>query len=109
MPLESRWGRRDLRGGDDGRRGGSYVADALGHGHDVRNHSLGLEAPEVGAGPAEAGLHFVGDAEPAGGPHMRVGLGQVAVGEDDEAAQALNRLGDEAGDFAGGGVFDQAA
>ena len=90
-PLRQRL--RDLRRGDDGgeRRA---VADALGHGDDVGNHALRFEAPVVRARAAEAGLHFIGDAHAAGGAHVLVGVLQIAVGENDEAADALDRLGE---------------
>ena len=39
------------------------VADAFGHRHDVWLHAVALEAPEVVAGAAKAGLHLVGDAD----------------------------------------------
>src|SRR5262249_53094213 len=58
-----RHGFGDLRPRDAGAERGA-VADALGHRHEVRRHAPVLEAPEVGAGAAEAGLHFVSDAQP---------------------------------------------
>ena len=64
---------------------------------DVGNHALGLEAPVMRAGAAEAGLHFVGDANTAGGTHVFIGLFQITVGKYDEAADALDGFGDEAG------------
>src|SRR5690606_16912002 len=79
----------DLRGGDDGSEGAA-IADAFGHRHDIGDDTLGLEAPEVGAGAAEAGLDFIGDAEATGGAGVRVGVLQVAVREDDGAAYALD-------------------
>ena len=39
------------------------------HGDDVRDHAVGLEAPEVAADAREARLDLVGDAEAAGLPH----------------------------------------
>jgi hypothetical protein len=53
----------------------------------------------VGAGPAEARLDLVGDAEAAGRADVGVGVLQVAVGIDDGPADALDRLGDEAGEL----------
>ena len=58
-----------------------------------------LEAPEMRAGAAEAGLHFVGDAHAAGGAHVFVGVLEIAVRKHDEAADALDGFGDEAGDL----------
>ena len=52
------------------------------------------------AGAAEAGLHFIGDADAAGGAHVFVGVLQIAIREHNAAADALDRLGDKAGDLA---------
>jgi hypothetical protein len=32
-----------------------------------------LESPEMGTGPSESGLHFIGDAKPARRPDVTVG------------------------------------
>ena len=47
--------------------------------------------------PAVAGLHLVGDREPADLAHRRVHLGEVAVGQRDAAGVAGEGLGDERG------------
>ena len=95
----------DLWGGDDGGEG-EAVADAFGHGDDVGDDALGLEAPVVGAGSSEPGLDFVGDAEASGSPDAGVGSGQVALGEDHGTADALDGFGKEGGDPSGGGETD---
>src|ERR1019366_6935971 len=97
----------DLWCGDD-RRERHAVADALGHGHDVGNYPLQLEAPEVLACPAKASLDLVGNADAPGGAGVLVGVLKVAVGEHHCAADALDGLGDEGGDLSGSGVVDHA-
>ncbi len=87
----------DLRRGDDGRHRVA-VADRLAEDDDVRHHALGLEGPELAADAAEADLHLVGDAEAAGRADVAVGGLEVALGRDDLAAAAEQRLEDEAGD-----------
>jgi hypothetical protein len=42
-----------------------------------------------------------------GGAHVLVGVLEVARGELDKAADALDGFGEERGDFAGGGVVDE--
>ena len=91
------------------RRERPAVADALGHGHDVGDDAEVLEAPVVVAGAAEAGLHLVGDAEPAVLAHDGVRLTQVVRRAVRRAADALDRLGDERGDLARRRVADQVA
>src|SRR5215471_11658371 len=46
------------------------IADALSHGHNVRNNSLQLEAPEILSCAAEPSLHFVSDANTACSAHV---------------------------------------
>jgi hypothetical protein len=80
---------------------------ALGHRHD-----LGLDVPvrdaEPGAArPAEARLHLVADEDAAVLPHDPHCDFEILVRRRDEAADALDRLGDEAGDPAGGRRPDQ--
>ena len=99
-------GRGDFGGGDH-RGEGEAVSDSFGHHHDVGNDALAFESPVVGAGAAEAGLDFVGNAESAVTAHDVVGLRKVAFGEDDGAADALDGLGDEACHLAGGGELDE--
>ena len=70
----------DLRRGHNrGER--AAVADAFGHGDDVGNDALRFESPEMRAGAAEAGLHFVGDANAARGADMFVSVLEIAVAE----------------------------
>ena len=82
------------------------VADALGHrdhvGHDVPI----LVRPVVMAGAAEAALHFVGDADAAVLADDVVHDLEELLGRRDRAADALNRLADEAGDLARRFVLD---
>ena len=85
-------------GGDRGQR--HAVADALGHGDDVGYHAVVLEAPVVLAGSAEAGLHFVGNAEPAVLPRRCVCLAEIVRCAPGDPADPLDRLGDEGGDLA---------
>lgn len=47
------------------------------HGHDVGDHAVGLEPPEVAADAGESRLDLVGDAEPAGLPDLVVRQRQV--------------------------------
>ena len=61
---------RDLRRRDD-RAQRVAVADRLAHRDDVGHDALRLEAPEVRADAAEADLHLVGDADPAGRARVR--------------------------------------
>ncbi len=97
----------DLRRRDDcGER--AAVADAFGHGDDVRDDALGFEAPEMRAGAAEASLDFVGNGDAACGADVFVSVLEVAVREDDATADALDGFGDEAGDVARGGEVDDA-
>jgi hypothetical protein len=94
-------------GGHGGER--DAVAEALGHGDDVGDHAEVLEPPVVLAGAAEAGLHLVGNTQAAVLPHDPVGLAEVVGCGAGDPANALNRLGDEGRDPAGGGIADQLA
>src|SRR5205085_1709760 len=96
-------GVHDLGAGDDAAEGHA-VADALGEGQQVRRAVVGvcLPAPEVVAGAAPAGLHLVADPEDAvAGEDLAEG-GVEAVGGRGEAADALDRFGDQGGDAARG-------
>ncbi|GDY57513.1 hypothetical protein SVIO_081360 [Streptomyces violaceusniger] len=78
------------------------VADALGEGEDVGRPGavVRLPAPEVVAGAAPAGLHLIGDPQDAVPiQHLAEG-GEQPVGRGGEAADALDRLGDQRGDIA---------
>jgi hypothetical protein len=92
-------------GGDDGGER-EAVADGFGHDDDVGDDTIILEAPEVGAGAAEAGLDFIGDADAAGVAGVGVGVGEVVGRVGDGAADALHGFGDEGGDFATGAELD---
>ena len=100
QPVRGRHDADDLPAdGDRGDHGadGVAVADRLAQRDDVGDDFLGLEAPEVGPDPPVAGLDLVGDAAAARLAHRVVGAGQVAGGQDDLAAHAGQRLGEECG------------
>ena len=86
---------------------GHAVAEALGAGHDVGRDAPLLDAEPLAAGAAPAGLHFVADEDAAVIAHDLLDDLEVFLGRRDEAADALDRLGDEAGDAAAGGGADQ--
>ena len=71
------------------------VADRLPEDDDVGNDALRLEGVEVRPHPAVRRLHFVRDADAAGGADDRVDVGEVAVRQDDLSADARGALGDE--------------
>ena len=70
-------------------------------------HAPLLDAEPLAAGAAPAGLHFVADEDAAVIAHDLVDDLEIFLGRRDEAADALNGLGDEAGDPAAGGGADQ--
>ncbi len=78
------------------------VADALGEGEEVgrARPAVGLPAPEVFAGASPAGLHLIRDPQDAVGFEDLAEGGEEAVGRVGEAADALDRFGDEGGDVA---------
>ena len=86
------------------------AGDALGELHDVRLDAVVLQ-PEPAAGAAEAGDHFVGDEQHVVARADLADAREVVRGRDDDAAGALDRLGDERGDrigaFAQDGVFER--
>ena len=84
--------------GDGGER--EAAGDALGAQHEVGDEAEVL-AREVRAGAGHAALDLVGDEDDAvrGAPLLQ--RGQVAVGRNHEAALALDRLDDEAGEVGG--------
>src|SRR6516225_2004343 len=89
----------NLRSGDD--RGERHaVADALGHRHDVGDHALRLESPEMRAGAAKTGLHLVRNAHAAGGADIFVRLLEITLRKFHKATDTLNGFGYEPGDFA---------
>ena len=88
---------------------GQPVADALGEGDHVGHDVVRLIAPEVLAGATPPRLHLVGDEEdPVLVEHV-LHRPEEPVGRHGEPADALDRLGDHAGDVAGGGRGDDVA
>ena len=83
------------------------VRDALGHRHDVGLDAPVLDAPHLAAGAAEAGLHLVADEQAAVLADDVDRDLEVLRRRRDEAADALDRLGEEAGDPAGRRRLDQ--
>ena len=75
----------------------------------VRGDAVRLVAPEVLAGPAPAGLHLVGDQQDPVLVEDLLHRAEEAVRRHREAADALDRLGDQAGHVAGGGGLDDVA
>ena len=65
-------------------------------------HAVMLNAEPFVAGAAPGGLHFVADEDAAVIPHDAGDDPEVFLGRRDESADALDRLGNEAGDAAGG-------
>ena len=84
--------------GDAGER--EAAGDALGREHHVGDEPEVL-AREVLAGAGHAALDLVGDEHDAVGRAPLLQRGEVAVGGDHEAALALDRLDDEAGQVGG--------
>ena len=66
------------------------VSDSFSHGNDVWDDTLCFESPEVCAGSAKAGLHFIGDAQTSGSTHMLVNIFEVAVGKHNDTTYALD-------------------
>ena len=88
---------------------GQTVPQALGEGHQIGHEAVRLETPEVVAGAPPAGLHLIGDEEDAVlVEHFLHGC-EEPVGRDDEAPDALDRLGDQARHVAGRGRLDHLA
>ena len=77
------------------------VGEALGKRHEVRGDAVRLDAPEGLACAAPAGLHLVGDEEDAVGVEDFLVGREEPVGGHGEAADALDRLGDERADVGG--------
>src|SRR5690606_16543662 len=55
---------------------GMPIAQWLANGHDIRYHAVQLKAPKGLAHPAATHLYLIGNAEPARGPYISVGLCQ---------------------------------
>ena len=87
----------------DGEADGRAVAEAFGAGDDVGRDALLLDAEPLAAGAAPAGLHFIADEDAAVVAHDLVDDLEIFLGRRDESADALDGLGDEAGDAAAGG------
>ena len=66
------------------------VPDSFRHRHDVWNHALRFESPVMRTSPTETGLHFIGDANAAGGADMFVSVLEIIVGKNNATADALN-------------------
>lgn len=75
---------------------GEPVADALGHGDDVRLEIVVLVAPELGADPAEASLHLVGDDQASVAADSVDDHGDVPIDEGVDASDALDGLEEHA-------------
>jgi hypothetical protein len=72
-------------------------------GHDIRRDAPLFDAEPFSAGASPAGLYFVADEKAAEFFHDAVDDLEIFFGRNDEAADALDRLGDEGGNAAGGG------
>ncbi len=105
--IRERLGLRQLVGRDD-RRERKAAADSLAAGHDVGNHLVVVDAPEL-SGASEARDHLVGDEECAVLLGDRAHRGQEPGRRDDVAGGALHRLDDDRGDLAAGLVPDHGA
>ena len=90
------------RGGDfgsgDHSRERERVRDGLAENNDVRDNTLRLESPEMRTKPAEADLHFVGNADCARSADVRVDFAQVAKRKDDLAGDTRKRFCNEGRD-----------
>ena len=58
-------------------------------------------------GPAKAGLHFIGNAQAAGGADVLVSMFEIIIRKYNAAPDALNGFGDECRDLAGGSEVEQ--
>ena len=74
------------------------VADRFARRHNVRYYALGLEAPEVGAGPAHSDLNLIRDAHAACGPDPRYASARKPSGRKDLTAAAEQRFRQEGAD-----------
>src|SRR5579859_4419946 len=82
----------DFKRRDDGRKRKS-VPDWFSEHHDIRDDTLRLESPEVGAQAAEADLHFVGNAYSASGADVFVTFSEISGRKKDLASNTRQRLG----------------
>ena len=97
---------RHLRLGDR-QSNGKSVAQSLGAGDDVGRDAVLLDAEPLAARAAPGGLHLVADENAAVLADDTGHDLKVFPRRRDEAADALDRLGDEAGDAAGSRGADQ--
>ena len=99
-PLTGRRGHDDLANlvrDLDAAQGLIAAGDTLGKGHDIRFHPPAVEGKPF-TRAAKAGDHFVGDEEYFVLVTDGADGGEVVVRRDDDAARALDRLGDECAD-----------
>ncbi len=96
----------DFRAGD-GEADGQAVGKAFGTGDDVGDDVILLNAPPLVSGSAPGGLDFITDEDAAVFAYDSGDDLEVLFRRSDEAADALNGLGDHAGDAAGGGGADE--
>src|SRR5262249_20194410 len=82
------------------------VGHALGGGDDVRRDFPLLDAEPFLAGASPAGLDFVSDEQSAVILHDLENDLEVFLRRSDEAAESLDRFGDERGDLTRGGRLD---
>src|SRR6185369_10938159 len=61
----------------------------------------------MSAGSAEAGLDFIGDTNAARGPDMFINMLEIAVRENDDAANSLDGFSDEPGHLSGRSEVDE--
>ena len=86
-----------LRGNHRGQR--KRIANRFTEHHNVRDHALRLESPEMRPQAPKAHLHFVGDTHRPGRPHVSISLRQIICGKHNLPADARQRFGDERGDL----------
>src|SRR5690606_21271604 len=82
------------------------VADAFGHRYQIGRHSPVFKTPELRSRAAKARLHFVGDTQSAVAADDVVNDAKILRRRCDCSADALDRLGNEAGDLAARFVLD---
>ena len=87
---------------------GCAVANTFCHGNDIRNNTLCLKSPVVGACAPKSCLNFVCYAYSTCFADVLVCVGKEAIGVDDCSANALYRLGKETSNTARRGVLDKA-
>ena len=100
--------RGNLRGCDHSCHGES-ISNPLGHGDNVRDHIMALEAPVVVSSPPKPSLDLIRDAHSSQLPHPLKGPLEVTPGILDRAPHTLDRLSKEASNTFpfGQGISDQ--